>query len=86
MITLAQVQNKIGELEANLTGIDEQDRVKLAELDILYWYKNSNNLRSEQEVNNKITRLEEEMFFLSQKDVNYLAKSAKIKQLQQVLT
>lgn len=86
MITLAQVQNKIGELEANLTGIDEQDRVKLAEIDILYWYKNSNNLRSEQEVNNKITRLEEEMFFLSQQDVNYLAKSAKIKQLQQVLT
>lgn len=86
MITLAQVQNKIGELEASLTGIDEQDRVKLAEIDILYWYKNSNNLRTEQEVHNKINRLEEEMFFLSQQDVNYLTKSAKIKQLQQVLT
>lgn len=56
-----------------------------ARLDILYWVTANGVLKSEHEILQKIERLKEEMLVLSESDLWYQEKSARIEELLRVL-
>ena len=85
MLTLAQVQTIIGTIQAKL-GENPEDQILAAKLDILYWIKNNDEFRTEQELNTKIKRIREELLGIySNQNIKYLERSAKIDVLLNIL-
>lgn len=87
MITLNQLNKRIFDLEHALIPQSEDSTfIHSGRIDMLYWVKNSNNMRTEEEINNKIQRLEEELLCLSDTyDMHYREKQARIEELHSIL-
>lgn len=87
MLTIQQIDFKIQELLRNI--IDEtspEARINRGVIDSLYWLKNNNDLRTEEQVKLKIKRYEEELLGLNAEDVHYKEKKARIKELQNAIS
>ena len=87
MLTIQQIDFKIQELLRSV--IDEtspEARINRGVIDSLYWLKNNNDLRTEEQVKLKIKRYEEELLGLNTEDVHYTEKKARIKELQNAIS
>ena len=87
MLTIQQIDFKIQELLRSV--IDEtspEARINRGVIDSLYWLKNNNDLRTEEQVKLKIKRYEEELLGLNTEDVYYKEKKARIKELQNAIS
>ena len=87
MLTIQQIDFKIQELLRSV--IDEtspEARISRGVIDSLYWLKNNNDLRTEEQVRLKIKRYEEELLGLNAEDVHYKEKKARIKELQNAIS
>lgn len=87
MLTIQQIDFRIQELLRNI--IDEtspEARINRGVIDSLYWLKNNNDLRTEEQVKLKIKRYEEELLGLNAEDVHYREKKARIKELQNAIS
>ena len=87
MLTIQQIDFKIQELLRSV--IDEtspEARINRGVIDSLYWLKNNNDLRTEEQVKLKIKRYEEELLGLNAEDVHYKEKKARIKELQNAIS
>ena len=87
MLTIQQIDFRIQELLRNI--IDEtspEARINRGVIDSLYWLKNNNHLRTEEQVKLKIKRYEEELLGLNTEDVHYREKKARIKELQNAIS
>lgn len=87
MLTIQQIDFKIQELLRSV--IDEtspEARINRGVIDSLYWLKNNNDLRTEEQVKLKIKRYEEELLGLNAEDVHYREKKARIKELQNAIS
>ena len=86
MVNITQINDIIANLEKELTPQSvECTFIHNEKMDVLYWYKNSGQLRTDEEVRNKIKRFKEECFLLSNNDIVYKAKQEKIKILYSLL-
>ena len=87
MLTIQQIDFKIQDLLRSV--IDEtspEARINRGVIDSLYWLKNNNDLRTEEQVKLKIKRYEEELLGLNAEDVHYREKKARIKELQNAIS
>ena len=87
MLTIQQIDFKIQELLRSV--IDEtspEARINRGVIDSLYWLKNNNDPRTEEQVKLKIKRYEEELLGLNAEDVHYREKKARIKELQSAIS
>ena len=87
MLTIQQIDFRIQELLRNI--IDETSPeaiINRGVIDSLYWLKNNNDLRTEEQVKLKIKRYEEELLGLNAEDVHYREKKARIKELQNAIS
>lgn len=51
-------------------------------IEILYWLRNERNMRTEEEINQKIERIKEELLAYQKDDVMYKARVAEIEELE----
>ena len=87
MLNIKQIDFRIKELLRSV--IDEtspEARINRGVIDSLYWLKNNNDLRTEEQVKLKIKRYEEELLGLNAEDVHYREKKARIKELQNAIS
>lgn len=82
------LNSKIRELEQRINVNDEkQSYVIKGRIDILYWFKNNDNFRTEEEIKNKIQRYNEELLvFNNEYDLQYIEKKARIDELENLLS
>ena len=87
MISINQLNKKIFDLEHELVPQSlDFTYIHSARIDILYWVKNSGNMRTEQEILNKIQRYKEELLGIENDfDLHYREKQARIKELYELL-
>ena len=85
MISSNLINKKIWDYEHSIDNINNNE-VQKAKIDILYWANPDNTVRSEDEIKNKIKRLKEELFAISNSyDIQYQCKTAKIHELESLI-
>lgn len=87
MLSINQLDKKIFDLEHELVPQSlDFTYIHSARIDILYWVKNSGNMKTEQDIKNKIKRYEEELLCIPNEfDLHYREKKARINELQELL-
>ena len=86
MIDIAMLNKRISELETSLVPQSIDYTVPHhARIEILYWVKNKGEIKTEEQIKNKLNRLQEELFILKQDDVFYKAKLSQIEELKYCL-
>ena len=87
MVSITQINNLINDLENEVTPQSvEYTFIHNEKLDTLFWYKNCNQLRTDEEVKNKIKRYTEECILLNEHDLFYRGKQERIKILKSLLS
>ena len=87
MISINQLNKKIFDLEHELVPQSlDFTYIHSARIDILYWVKNGGEMKTEEEIKNKIQRYEEELLGIEDNfDLHYREKQARINELQELL-
>jgi hypothetical protein len=81
------LDNRIKDLQISIISQDiETTTIQRGRIDTLYWVKNGNNeVKTNDEIKLKIQRYKEELLCLPEKDLWYREKTARIKELENVL-
>lgn len=88
MLSLNQLNKRIFDLEHQLIPQSlDITYIHSGRIDTLYWIKNNNLMKTEEEIKLKIQRYKEELLALNDTtDMHYREKVARIKELEFVLT
>ena len=85
MLSIELLEKRISDLEHAVIPQDVfSTTVQHGKIDTLYWVRNGGELKTEQQINSKIQRIEEEMILLQPDDMWYQEKQARIYELKYV--